>query len=84
MFAKSDHGRALCIGKEEDDLDLVEGVHIWVEEGRQVGQILDLDKRASGLLVKRMSIKKSTKADCQWNETRWCPHSQREGVKYYL
>ena len=51
-----DHGRALCIGKEEDDLDLAEGVHIWVEEGRQVSEILDLDERASGLFVKRVSI----------------------------
>ena len=55
-----DHGRALCIGKEEDDLDLAEGVHIWVEKGRQVGQILYLDERASGLLVKRVPIEKST------------------------
>jgi len=45
--------RALCIGKEEDDLDLAEGVHIWVEEGRQVS-------KEEIVVCKRVNVTSST------------------------
>ena len=34
--------RAMGISKGEDDLDLVDDPHLWVEEGRQVREIKDL------------------------------------------